>query len=344
MNARALPPDAERLDHFMARANARYYATTPLLSDFITAPEISQVFGELLGAWAAMVWQGMGSPPSFILAEAGPGRGTLMADALRLITRICPPMAQAMHVHLVETSPLMRAEQAKALRASLPAPPHWHDQLETLPDGPLILLANEFLDALPIRQFVHTPSGWHERHVAEGRFHLIPSPAPVLPDARALEPDTLVELCEPALAIASWLGQRLARAPGAALFIDYGHASTLTGDSLQALRHARPAAPLEAAGQADLTAHVDFTAFGAAARQAGASVYGTLTQGTFLRRLGLMERTAQLAAAVPQQAQALMSGAERLAAPEKMGHLFRVMALLSPGLPVPPGFEEGLPA
>ncbi|QEO17413.1 class I SAM-dependent methyltransferase [Acetobacter vaccinii] len=336
----ALPPHAQRLDHFMAQANARYYASTPLLSDFITAPEISQVFGELLGGWAAMVWQGMGCPASFTLAEAGPGRGTLMADALRLITRHVPAMAQAQTVHLVETSPLMRAAQAQALAPY--ASPIWHNDINTLPDGPLILLANEFLDALPIRQFIQTDTGWHERYVADGAFHLAPSAAPTLPDNRALEPQTVVELCEPALATARWLGQRLAHSPGAGLFIDYGHASTLTGDSLQALRHARHAPPLEAAGEADLTAHVDFTAFAAAATQAGAAVYGTETQGAFLRRLGLMERTEQLArTATPAEAATLRDSAHRLAAPEKMGHLFRVMALASPFLPPPPGFTKG---
>ncbi|MBO1325212.1 SAM-dependent methyltransferase [Acetobacter sp. TBRC 12305] len=336
----APPPHALRLDRFMAQANAQYYATTPLLSDFITAPEISQVFGELLGGWAAMVWQGMGRPDPFILAEAGPGRGTLMADALRLISRQVPAMARAMRVHLVETSPLMRAAQAQALRPY--AQPVWHDSVADLPPGPLILLGNEFLDALPIRQFVQAEGGWHERHVADGVFHLILCPAPILPDGRTLEEGAVVELCEPALEIARLLGHRLAHTPGAALFLDYGHASTLTGDSLQALRHARQAPPLEAAGEADLTAHVDFTAFGAAARQAGATVYGAQTQGAFLLGLGLMERTEQLArATTPDNAAALRSGAERLAAPEKMGHLFRVMALQSASLPPPPGFTKG---
>ncbi|MFT8676039.1 MAG: SAM-dependent methyltransferase [Acetobacter sp.] len=336
----AFPPHAQRLDRFMAQANARYYATTPLLSDFITAPEISQVFGELLGGWAAMVWQGMGCPDPFLLAEAGPGRGTLMADALRLITRQMPAMARAMQVHLVETSPLMRAAQAQALRPY--TQPVWHDSVDDLPAGPLILLGNEFLDALPIRQFVHMPDGWHERHVADAAFHLAPCPAPVLPDGRALENGAVVELCEPALHVARLLGTRMTTAPGAALFLDYGHGSTLTGDSLQALRHARQAPPLEAAGEADLTAHVDFTAFGAAARQAGARAYGPVTQGAFLVELGLMERTEQLArATTAENAAALRSGAHRLAAPEKMGHLFRVMALQSPALPPPPGFTKG---
>lgn len=169
------PPEAERLDVFMARANARYYATHPLLSDFITAPEISQVFGELLGAWAAMVWVSMGRPNRIILAEAGPGRGTLMADALRLISKQVPAFAQSLEMHLIETSPLMRkAQQAALARYTHPT---WHDTLESLPDGPMILLANEFLDALPIRQFEHTPKdGWQERYVQGASFCLAPCP------------------------------------------------------------------------------------------------------------------------------------------------------------------------
>nr|WP_298797268.1 SAM-dependent methyltransferase [uncultured Acetobacter sp.] len=340
------PPGAERLDVFMARANARYYATHPLLNDFITAPEISQVFGELLGAWAATVWVSMGSPAQVVLAEAGPGRGTLMSDMLRLITARVPAFAQALEVHLVETSPLMRQAQAAALApfaARFPnTSPVWHTTLDTLPDGPLILVANEFLDALPIRQFLHTPEGWQEHYVQNGTFCLVPCPAPSLPDGRTLDPDCVVELCEPALDVARLLGQRFARTPGAALFLDYGHHSSQTGDSLQALRHARPAKPLDAAGEADLTAHVDFTAFAAAARHTGAAVWGAVTQGPFLRALGLMERTEHLAAhAGPQDAADLRSGAHRLAAPEKMGHLFRVMALTSPSLPMPPGFMKG---
>ncbi|MBS1015642.1 class I SAM-dependent methyltransferase [Acetobacter persici] len=345
--APSIPPaGAERLDHFMARANARYYATHPLLSDFITAPEISQVFGELLGAWAATVWASMGCPSRVILAEAGPGRGTLMADMLRLITARVPAFAHALEVHLVETSPLMRKAQAKALApfaARVPGlAPVWHTGLDSLPGGPLILVANEFLDALPIRQFLHTPAGWQEHYVQDAAFCCVPCPAPELPDGRALDPDCVVELCEPALDVGRLLGQRFAHTPGAALFLDYGHNSSLTGDSLQALRYARPARPLDAAGEADLTAHVDFTAFAAAARQAGATIWGAVRQGAFLRALGLMERTEQLAAhASPQDADALRSGADRLAAPEKMGHLFRVMALTSPLLPMPPGFMKG---
>ncbi|OAG78363.1 ATP synthase subunit beta [Acetobacter malorum] len=220
----------ERLDAFMARANAQYYATHPLLTDFITAPEISQVFGELLGAWAATVWLSMGQPERVVLAEAGPGRGTLMADMLRLITSRVPTFAQALEVHLVETSPLMQQAQAKALTpfvARFPGiAPVWHTTLESLPDGPLILVANEFLDALPIRQFLHTAEGWQEHYVQNGAFCCVPCPAPSLPDGRTLDPDYVVEVCEPALEVARLLGNRFAHSPGAALFLDYGHTSS----------------------------------------------------------------------------------------------------------------------
>lgn len=325
----------------MARANTHYYGTHPLLSDFVTAPELSQVFGELLGAWAVAVWRSMGSPTPFILAEAGPGRGTLMADALRLITQLVPPMAQALEVHLLETSPLMRAAQAKALAPY--TTPIWHNALSTVPQLPLIMLANEFLDALPIRQFVHTPTtGWQERYVHNGQFVPIPSQPPYLPDGRALADNTVVEVCEPALQYAQALAHRFTQTPGAALFLDYGHFSALTGESLQALRHAKPTNPLKTVGEADLTAHVDFTAFAAAAQQAGAHVYGAVPQGAFLRNLGLMERTEQLALrAPPQTAAKLRSAAHRLAAPEQMGQLFQVLSLTSPALPAPPGFMKG---
>ncbi|MBO6037694.1 MAG: SAM-dependent methyltransferase [Acetobacter sp.] len=332
---------AQRLDHFMAQANAHYYATTHFWNDFVTAPEMSQVFGELLGAWVALVWQGMKCPSSFLFAEAGPGRGTLMADALRLITRCVPTMAKAQKVHLIETSSLLRERQRQALCSYVT--PIWHECLTDLPEGPLILIGNEFLDALPIRQFIQKNAVWYERYVYKGMFQLVPSVAPVLPDGRALKSETVVELCEPAIAIAQWLGQRFTQMPGVALFIDYGHETLLTGDSLQALRQAQRVAPLEKAGEADLTAHVDFTAFAAAARQAGAAVYGTETQGIFLQRLGIVERTEQLAQRASfslEEAQILRKSTHRMIASEEMGHLFKVIALVSPFLPAPPGFTE----
>ncbi|MCW3476038.1 class I SAM-dependent methyltransferase [Limobrevibacterium gyesilva] len=321
----------ERLDAFMARANAAYYAAQDPFADFTTAPEISQVFGELLGLWAAVIWQAMGSPDPVILAEAGPGRGTLMADALRAIGQMAPGFRAALRLHLVETSPRLRAEQATRLPGAV-----WHEAVEALPPGPLILLANEFLDALPIRQFVRRGAGWTERHVQDGAFVELPAAAPGL-DAGEGE---VVERGDAARALAASLGARVAETGGAVLLLDYGPAESAAGDSLQALRERKPVDPLVAPGTADLTAHVDFQAVAEAARAAGAAVYGPLPQGLFLARLGLFQRTGILARTQPPvRAAALLDAARRLAEPDQMGRLFKALALCHPGLPPPPGFD-----
>ena len=320
----------ERLDAFMARANADYYARQDPFTDFTTAPEISQVFGELLGLWAAIIWQSAGSPAPVLLAEAGPGRGTLMADALRAIASRVPDFATALHLHLVENSPRLRAEQAAKL-----ADATWHDTFDTLPDGPLIVLANEFLDALPIRQFVRRVEGWAERFVADGAFVEQPC-APIRREAAAGE---IVEMPDAAGALISALAARLVAQGGAALFIDYGPETSAPGDSLQGLRAGKPTDPLADPGGTDLTAHVDFAAIAAAARQAGASVFGPIPQGIFLTRLGLFQRTGVLARTLPPaQGAALLDGARRLAEPDQMGRLFKVLAVCHPGVPTPPGF------
>lgn len=317
----------ERLDRFMARANAAYYATRDPFADFTTAPEISQVFGEVLGAWSAVVWQSMGSPSPVILAEAGPGRGTLMADALRAIARVAPDFGRALRVHLVETSPALRTVQAEKIAAT------WHDRVEDIPDGPMILLANEFLDALPIRQFVRRDI-WHERHVDAAGWAEIPTDAALPDDALG----SLREICEPARALAQHLADRFVTHPGAALFLDYGPAESAPGESLQALKNGAPCDPLVAPGTADLTAHVDFQAFGRAA--APLAVHGPVPQGKFLAQLGLFQRTGILARTLPPQAASrMMDGARRLAEPDGMGRLFKAMALCHPSLPEPPGFS-----
>ena len=321
----------ERLDAFMARANAAYYATHDPFADFTTAPEISQVVGEVLGAWAAVTWQAMGAPVPVILAEAGPGRGTLMADALRLVRRTAPAFAASLRLHLIETSPRLRASAASRLPDAT-----WHVRIDDLPAGPLLLLANEFLDALPIRQFVRRGAGWAERFVAAGAFVECPA-IPTLPEAGDGE---VREVCAPALALATQLGARLARDGGAALFLDYGPSASGPGDSLQAVRDRRPAPPLADPGSADLTAHVDFAAFAAAARAAGAAAWGPVPQGIFLARLGLHRRTDALARANPARAPALVTAAQRLAEPHGMGRLFKALALAHPDLPVPAGFTE----
>ena len=318
----------ERLDAFMARANSAYYATRDPFADFTTAPEISQVFGELLGLWAAVVWQSMGAPAQVLLVEAGPGRGTLMVDALRAVGRMVPDFHGALRLHLVETSPSLRAIQAGKLDAT------WHDRVEDVPDGPMILLANEFLDALPIRQFVRRDV-WCERFVEDGVFVERPTAAG-LPEASE---GTVLERCEPALELAGYLGARLAAQGGAALFVDYGPAESAPGDSLQALRGGAFCDPLVEAGTADLTAHVDFQAIAGAA--VGTAAHGPVPQGKFLARLGLFQRTGVLARTLqPEAASRLIVSAQRLAEPDGMGRLFKALALCHPDLPQPPGFSE----
>ena len=324
----------------MARAVAAYYAraASPFgrAGDFTTAPEISQAFGEVLGAWAAVIWAQMGRPDPVLLVELGPGRGTLMADALRAVASVAPDFHASLRLHLVEASPTLRDAQAHALPGAVTA---CHDGIATLPDGPMILLGNEFLDALPIRQFQRQAGAWLERHVEAGRFILLPSQdAPALPEDA---PEGAVqEACMPARALVATLGARLARQGGAALFLDYGPAASGFGESLQALRgHDRHADPLAEPGDADLTAHVDFAALAEAARVAGACAHGPLPQGLFLSRIGLMRRAAMLAQSRPRLAGDILSGAERLVAAEGMGRLFKALVLCDPALPAPPGFE-----
>jgi SAM-dependent MidA family methyltransferase len=321
----------ERLDLFMARANAAYYATRDPFADFTTAPEISQAFGEILGIWAAVVWQQMGQPVPVLLAEAGPGRGTLMADALRAIAKMAPDFGAALRLHLIETSPRLRAVQAERLPGAI-----WHDDISELPAGPLLLLANEFFDALPIRQFVRRGGGWTERHVDDENFVELPAAGP----SRDATEGEIVEFSETALALARSLGRRLVTSGGAALLLDYGPEHSAPGDSLQALRDGRPADPLIDPGLADLTAHVDFQAVAEAAGAVGATVHGPLPQGKFLTRLGLFQRTGVLARTQPPaRASAMIEAARRLAEPDRMGRLFKAMALCHPALPTPPGFE-----
>jgi len=314
----------------MAQANATYYAVHDPFRDFTTAPEITQVFGEIMGLWAAIAWEGAGQPDPVILAEVGPGRGTLMQDALRAVRLVAPRFAAALRVHLVETSPRLRALQAAAVPDAV-----WHERLEELPPGPLVLLANEFLDALPIRQFVRRGAGWTERFVEDGAFTERPADGP----EREAAEGQVVEVNEAAEAVARWLAARIATSGGAALLLDYGPASSAPGESLQALRDGRPADPLVDPGSADLTAHVDFAAVAEAA--AGrVAVYGPVQQGPFLARLGLFQRTGVLARTQPpKQAAALVQSAQRLAEPDRMGGLFKALALCQPGAPVPPGFE-----
>jgi NADH dehydrogenase [ubiquinone] 1 alpha subcomplex assembly factor 7 len=323
----------ERLDHFMARANAAYYATQDPFADFTTAPEISQAFGEMLGLWAAVTWRSMGSPSPVSFVEMGPGRGTLMADALRAIGQAAGDFERVAAIHLVETSARLRAIQRERL-----GDVSWHDTIDTVPDCPMILLGNEFLDALPTRQFVRRGSGWSERFVCLSGF--VEETTHDAPDIEAVE-GAVVERCETAEAIGAAIATRLMRHDSAALFLDYGTEFSSPGDSLQAIAGGQPADPLGPIGFADLTAHVDFARFGAAAQAAGALVYGPIPQGIFLARLGLFQRSNKLARGLsPERALLVMEGARRLAEPDRMGRLFKAFALASPNLSVPAGFEQ----
>lgn len=331
---------------FMAEAlghpeHGYYRKRDPLgaAGDFITAPEISQMFGELIGLALAVVWREMGMPPLVRLVELGPGRGTLMADLLRA-ARLVPPFAAALDVHLVETSPVLRDAQRRAVGQAT-----WHDGLDSIPDGPMLLVANEFIDALPIHQYRRDGGIWRERLIESAgdgfRFTDGPQADPaLLPAAVRDAPDGAVaETCPAGRAVAARIARRLARDGGAAFLIDYGYARSAAGDSLQAVRAHAFHPVLDDPGEADITAHVDFQSLAEAAQAAGARAHGPVEQGLWLRLLGIEARAAALAkTATPDQRERLLSGANRLIAPREMGTLFKILALTDPTLPTPPGF------
>jgi len=328
---------AQRLDHFMARANAIYYATHNPFADFTTSPEISQVFGEIIGVWAAVAWRTLGSPDPVLLVEAGPGRGTLMADAVRAVRRVLPAFAAALRVHLIETSPRLRAAQADRVPEAA-----WHDSLDSVPEAPMILVANEFLDALPIRQFVRRGGGWTERFVTDGTRVERPADGAAVPPGRGAAEGQIVEVNEAARAFVADIAWRVRRHRGVGLLVDYGPARSAAGDSLQAIARGKPIDPLSPAGSADLTAHVDFADMAEVARRSGAAVQGPVTQGAFLSVLGVFQRTEALARGRTEaQAAALRDGARRLADPLMMGELFKVLAVVSPGCAGLPGLAAG---
>jgi len=324
-----------------------YYATRDpfgAAGDFITAPEISQMFGELIGLWCTVTHEQMGAPPDVLLVELGPGRGTLMQDSLRASARI-ERFCAARRVHLVEASARLRAIQSARLA---PEPVSFHERLEDMPPGPILIIANEFFDALPVGQLVSTPDGWRERVVATHGgalcFGVGPSPATNLPTwlppAQAVPEGTIAEHAPEREQVAALIGQRLARDGGAALIIDYGHGASACGDTLQAVRAHRRVDILAQLGDADLTAHVDFARLARAAERAGARAYGPIGQGRFLQALGIDARATRLMqGATQEQAAQIRSALERLTAPSAMGELFKAMALTAPGLPAPAGFE-----
>lgn len=330
-----------------------YYMTRPPFGregDFITAPEVSQMFGELIGAFLISAWEDIGSPEAFNLVEFGPGRGTLMADILR-VGRLRPDFLAAASLCLVETSEELRRTQRStletALGAAAPRPTHY-DNIDQLPDGPLLVVANEFLDALPIHQFIKTETGWRERLVgldADGELAFGAGTSAlddtlVPPMLRACPPGTVIETQPSANAVTQSISERIARFGGLALFIDYGYLKTAPGDTLQALKDHAYDDVFAHPGEADLTAHVNFEALARAAQSAGAHALPPLGQGDFLLNLGLLERAGALGAGLdPQEQEDIRNAVERLAAPQQMGRLFKVLAISQTGRPLNP-FES----
>jgi NADH dehydrogenase [ubiquinone] 1 alpha subcomplex assembly factor 7 len=324
-----------------------YYMTADPLGrdgDFITAPDISQMFGELIGLWCAEVWRLMNRPGPFNLIELGPGRGTLMADALRA-AKVLAGFNEAAAIRFIETSPALRARQKAALEG---CDVTWHDDLGDVPSGPTILIANEFFDALPVHQFERTADGWRERMVtvADDRLVLAPgrhrSPSEILipEDLRFTAPTgSVVEVSPASVSIMHAIAERLEQEGGAALVIDYGHIEHRTGATLQSVRRHERHDFLTDPGTADLTAHVDFATLAATAH-AHTAVHGPVTQGALLQNLGIELRARQLQShATEAQRQAIEAARRRLIDPAEMGTLFKVLAVCDRALAAPPGFD-----
>lgn len=338
------------LSDYMRRCNAHYYATRIPFGrdgDFITAPDISQMFGELIGLWCADMWQRAGSPKPFRLVELGPGRGTLMADALRA-TKNIPGFHDALTVHFVEFSPILRAEQKKRVPDAV-----WHDSWTKtgLKDGQAIFIANEFFDALDIEQWIKSNTTWMCRAVnfSEGGLEMIQLPPDGQPNVLCHMPDqikaapeeSIFEYCDYGTWSAIELPVRLDIIGGGALLvIDYGHMDSACGETLQALKNHHYESILTSPGEADLTAHVDFGLMRDVQDRSCHDVHGPTTQGQFLRKLGLDARAATLARAHPERADEFMAQAARLADADQMGTLFKVMAITSHDWPTPAGFEQ----
>ena len=319
--------------------------------DFITAPEVSQMFGELLGLWAASVWKAIDSPPILRLIEIGPGRGTLMADALRAL-RVLPPLYQALSIHLVEVNPVLRDKQKSALSGSRNIT--WHDTIDDVPDGPSVIFANEYFDVLPIHQAVKAENGWHERTVElddSGKLAFGVASDPI-PRFDVLLPAWVREA--PVGAVFEWrpdaevmkIASRVRDQEGAALIIDYGHVRSDAGDTLQAIARHSFADPLENPGQADVTAHVDFQALVRATEDLGAGVHGPVPQGDFLKRLGIETRAVNLMAKATREAsEDVASALKRLVGGGRsgMGQMFKVLGISEPNLTTLAGFADETP-
>ncbi len=324
---------------FMAECNAHYYASRDPLGiagDFITAPEISQMFGEMIGLWCADIWLRQGKPTNLAYVELGPGRGTLAADALRT----CAQFGFEPQPILIENSPILQQKQVEAVPNA-----QILDAIENLSHaGPMLVIANEFFDALPIRQFIATHSGWRERVVArnQGQFitmpGVVPMDAAIPPVFKAQPPGTILEIAPTRNAIMSEICARIATQGGALLVLDYGYAGPAMGDTFQAVSAHKTADPFTNPGEVDLTAHVDFADMADAARTAGVRVYGPVAQGDWLKRLGLDARAQTLSAVSPEQASAIAAAAERLTGTAQMGRLFQVLGAAHPAWPKPEGF------
>jgi NADH dehydrogenase [ubiquinone] 1 alpha subcomplex assembly factor 7 len=320
--------------------------------DFITAPEVSQMFGELLGLWAASVWKTLGSPTPLRLVELGPGRGTMMADALRAL-RVLPPLYQSLTVHLIEINPVLREKQRAALSGVRSI--DWHDSIDEVPEGPAIILANEYFDVLPIHQAIKRETGWHERTIEldpNGKLAFGAAPEP-LPRFEVLLP-RLIRAAPPG-AVFEWrpdseimkIASRVRDQDGAALIVDYGHVRSDAGDTFQAIARHSFTDPLKAPGQADVTAHVDFQALTRAAEDLGARVHGPVTQGEFLTRLGIEQRALTLMAKASHEVSEDVSSAlKRLIGGGRggMGSMFKVLGISSPDLDALPGLSDEKPA
>jgi NADH dehydrogenase [ubiquinone] 1 alpha subcomplex assembly factor 7 len=316
--------------------------------DFTTAPEVSQMFGELLGLWAASVWKAIGSPPLLRLIELGPGRGTMMADALRAL-RVLPPLYQSLSVHLVEINPVLRDKQKSMLSGARNIA--WHDSIDDVPDGPAVILANEYFDVLPIHQVVRRETGWHERTVeidTDGKL-VFGSAAEPTPRFEVLLPPLV--RAAPVGAVFEWrpdaeimkIASRVRDQDGAALIIDYGHLRSDAGDTFQAIARHSFADPLKHPGQVDVTAHVDFQALARAAEDLGARVHGPVPQRDFLRRLGIETRALTLMAKASHEVSEDIWGAlKRLIGGDRggMGSMFKVLAVSEPQLTSLAGFGE----
>jgi len=328
-----------------------YYTTRDPLGasgDFITSPEISQVFGELIGLWAASAWHMMGQPENVRLIELGPGRGTMLMDAMRA-AQVVPAFRQAIVLHLIEVNPKLRERQQQGL-GTLDVPSMWHESFDEVPEGPAIIVANEFFDALPINQAIKQFNGWYERviEIDQDDNLVFGISNEVIPLFDQLVPAAVREA--PVGAIYEWrtdnlalgIGQRVTREGGAALIIDYGHAKSATGETLQAVGGHAFVNPLISPGEVDLTAHVDFEAIMLAAESMGARLHGPVDQARLLRNLGIDKRAAALKTyASPDKAGDIDAACQRLLGETKtgMGKLFKAIAISHPDLKTMPGFE-----